>query len=345
MVLLVATFVTLDYVEYVDDFLDGGATMADVFGTYYLHYVPDILRLTSPLAVFLAATYVTARLAQSMQLTALHASGVSLARYARPLVGAAALIAVGMWAFNGWVVPPATAVVHAFQNEYYRDAPERTSGSEIYRQAAPGVVLAMRYYDREQARAFGVQLVQIDTAGGSALGERIDAADMEWVDSLGVWSLRSAVERTFAPDGAERFRRDAKRDTALALTPRDLARSGRDAERLTLPEARAYVKSLERSGVRDRGRPEVAYLAKHAYPVANLIVVLIAIPLAARRRRGGQAVQLAIGLGVAFLYLALQKTVEPLGFVGTIPAAVAVWLPHAAFTVVAAVVWVRAERR
>ena len=343
LALLAATFVTLDYVEYVDDFLDRGATMGQVFGTYYLRYLPGIVQLTSPLAVFLAAIYVTARLAQSMQLTALHASGVSLWRYGRPLVGAAALFSVAMWAFNGWVVPPSTAVVHAFQNEYYRDAPESTAGSEIYRQAAPGVVLGLGYYDRDQARAFRVQLVSVDTAGGQALGARLDASSMEYLDSLGVWRLSGVVERTFA-GGRERFREVAELDTTLALSPADLAQSERDAERLTIPEARAYVATLERSGVQERGQPLVIYYAKYAYPVANLVLVLIALPLASKRRKGGQAVQLGLGLGVAVLYLSLQKTIEPLGYVETLPPLVAVWLPHVVFASVAVVLLVRAGR-
>src|SRR5690606_38346227 len=33
--LLVVFFVVLDYVEYIDDFMDRGATMGQVFGTYY----------------------------------------------------------------------------------------------------------------------------------------------------------------------------------------------------------------------------------------------------------------------------------------------------------------------
>jgi lipopolysaccharide export system permease protein len=87
----------------------------------------------------------------------------------------------------------------------------------------------------------------------------------------------------------------------------------------------------------------VAYYTKFSYPVANLLMVLIGVPMASRRRRGGQAVQLALGLGVAFLYLALQKTIEPLGFVETVPPIVAAWLPHAVFAVVAVgmLLWAR----
>ena len=340
VVLLVATFVVLDLAERIDDFLDRGATTAQILGEYYLYYVPDIVRLTSPLALFLAAVYVTARLAQSMQLTAVQMAGVSTWRFMRPFVLVGALWTVGMLAFNGFVVPKANAVVHAFQNRYYRDAPESGGGSEVVRQTAPGVILAARYFDRERNEAFRVSLVSFDSLG---VEKRLDASQMQYVDSLGVWRAVDVAVRDFS-GGGERYAYHAELDTALTLLPRDLAQSERDAERLTLPEARAYVSSLERAGVTERGRPLVAYHTKIAYPFANLILVLMAVPLAARRRRGGQAAHLALGLGVAFLYLALQKTVEPLGFVQTIPPAVAAWLPHVVFAGVAALLLLRADR-
>lgn len=343
IVLLVLTFVVLDFAERVDDFLDRQATMGQIFGTYYLHYIPEIVRLTSPLALFLSAIYVTARLAQSMQLTAVQMAGVSLWRYMRPIVGAAAVFTVGMLWFNGFVVPRATAVVYAFQNEYYRDAPESGSGSEIYRQTAPGVILSAGFFDRRDGQAFRVTLVSVGDSAGR-LGSRLDASQMEWVDSLGVWRARDVVVRQFGADGTERFRTYAELDTALSVLPRDLAQSERDADRLTLPEARAFVQSLERAGVTERGRPLVSYYARYAYPFANLILVLIAVPLAAVRRRGGQAAQLALGLGVAFVYLAMQKTIEPLGYVQTIAPAVAAWLPHVAFAALAVWLLVRSDR-
>ena len=343
LALLVATFVVLDYVERVDDFLDRGATQREVFATYYLHYVPDIIRLTSPLAVFLAAIYITARLAQSMQLTALHASGVSLLRYLRPLALAGIAIVAGMITFNGFVVPRANRVVHAFQNEYYRDAPENASSGETYRQTSPGTVLAIGFYERDERRAFRVSLVSSDTSEARGLKSRLDAAEMTWIDSLRTWQMRDATLREFQP-GGDRLTEHAVLDTALTVLPRDIAQSVRDTERLTIPEARAFVQSLERAGVRDRGRPLVDYHAKFAYPFANLILILLAVPLAAKRRRGGQATQLGLGLAIAVVYLALQKMTEPLGWSEMLHPATAAWLPHAVFAVVAALLLFAARR-
>ena len=341
--LLVVFFVVLDYVEYIDDFMDRGATMGQVFGTYYLHYIPEIVKLVSPLAVFLAAIYTVARLSQSMQLAALTMAGVSLYRVALPLALCGAAIAGLMLGFNGFVVPPANAVVQDFQNEYYRDAPDGPEMSDLQRQTGPRGVLTVGFYDREAERGYRVGLQEFaegDGHAGRSVVRRLDAQDMAWDDSLGTWRLGDVTERLFAADGTETRTKLGALDTALAVTPRDLARTSRDAERLTIPEARAYVQALRRAGVAEIGRPLVAYHAKFAYPLANLVLVVVGVALAAVRRRGGQAAQFGLGLGVAFVYLALQKVIEPLGYVETVPPAVAAWLPHALFAALAlALLW------
>lgn len=349
--LLAVFFVVLDYVEYIDDFMDRGASLREVFGTYYLHYLPEIVKLTSPLAVFLATIYTTARLSQTMQLAALTTAGVSLFRLMAPLVVAGAAVTGLMLWFNGFVVPPANAVVLDFQQRYYRDAPEGPERGALYRQAAPGSVLAVEFYDPGQARAFRVALLDFETAPGpdstrvpTRLLRRLDATEMTWDSARAVWRLQRVGVRTFAPDGAERQTTRPSLDTALAVLPRDLARTERDAERLTIPEAKAYLASLERAGVRDRGRPAVGYHAKFAYPVANLLLVLIGVPLAARRRKGGQAVQLGLGLLLAFGFLALQKVLEPFGYAGALPPVVAAWAANGVFFVVAIVLLARAPR-
>ena len=77
-------------------------------------------------------------------------------------------------------------------------------------------------------------------------------------------------------------------------------------------------------------------------PSLSLLVTL-SLPLAGVRRPGGQAVQLGIALGVAFLYLVLQKIGEPLGYSGTIPPLIAAAIPHVVFAVLAIVILKRAR--
>lgn len=342
IVALIVFFILLHYLEYIDDFLDRGATMREVFLVYYPSYIPEIVRLISPLALFLACVYLTGKLAQELQLVALQTSGVSLYRLLLPYLLVGFTVTGAMLWFNGWVVPVTNRTVLEFDQKHLKDAPRRIDVSNLHRQHRPGVLVTVRYYDRRDSVAHHVSLQQFD--GGRRLVKRIDAPRMTWVDSLQVWRLRDATIRSFTEGQPERRRRVATLDTSLVVYPRDLARTERDVQAMTIPTAAEYVDALRRSGAGSLGRPLVHFHSKFSYPFANLILVLIGVPLAAVRRRGGQAVQLGLGLLTAFAYLALQKLTEPFGYAGDVSPLLVAWLPHATFLLVALGMLVQARK-
>lgn len=338
---LIIFFIVLHWVEYSDDFLDGGATAVEVFTVFYPNYIPEIVRLTSPLALFLSCIYVTSTLAQELQLIALQTTGISLYRLMRPYVIVGLGVTAFMFGFNGWIVPRANDVVVRYENEYLPHGNQPTSTSEVHRRESPETILSVGYYDQERKRAYDVSLQRFD--GPTRLASRLDAERMEWVDSLRTWRMEDVVHRTFNKEGLAEEKQSSV-DTTLHIYPRDLARSQTDVAAMTIPNARNYLLALRRAGVGDLERPLVAYYNKFAYPFANLILVLIGVPLSSVRRRGGQATQFGIGLLTAFVYLSLQKLTEPFGYAGTLPPAVTAWLPHLAFAVISLLVLWRTRK-
>ena len=338
---LIIFFIVLHYVEYIDDFMDRGATMRDVFLLYYPNYIPEIVRLTSPLALFISAIFLTSRLSQRLELASLQTNGVSLYRLLLPYAMAGVLISVFMFGFNGWVVPQTNRVRLAFEQDYTKDAPGRAEYANIHRQNAPGSILSVNFYERKSMTATSVTLQQFSDEG--RLLQRIDANRMVWNDSLRSWTLVHPVIRSFDEFGETGRVEQARLDTVLSLGPRDLARVQGDVEAMTIPEARDYLQTLERTAANRTGPSLVAFHTKFSYPLANLILILLAVPLASVRRRGGHAVQLGIGLFVAFAYLAVMKLTEPFGYAGTLSPLVAAWLPHVLFALVAAWFLLRAR--
>lgn len=333
---LIVFFIVLHWVEYSDDFLDHGATIKEVFTVFYPNYIPEIVRLTSPLALFLSCIYLTGTLAQQLQLTALQTSGVSLYQLLRPYASVGLLITVAMFGFNGWIVPKTNEVVVRYESEYLDRGGSSVETSEIHRQNGPNSILSVGYYDVDQKQAHNVSLQQIE--GASGLAARLDAERMEWVDSLDTWHMEEVTQRWFLAGGEQTKRTIPSLDTTLSVLPKDLARTKSDVAAMTIPAAANYLQSLRRSGVGQLERQLVAYYNKFAYPLANLILILIGVPLASVRRRGGQAMRFAIGLFVAFLYLSIQKLAEPFGYSGALSPALTAWLPHLTFAVVALVV-------
>jgi len=329
---LIVFFVVLHWVEYSDEFLDNGATVGEVFTVFYPSYVPEIVRLTSPLALFLSCIYLTGTLAQELQLSALQTSGVSLYRLMRPYVVVGGLVTVFMFGFNGWIVPRTNEVVVQYENEYLTPGDQTFDTREIHRRNGPESILAVGYYDNDGRRAHTVSLQTFD--GPSRLTRRVDAERMDWIDSLNTWRMYDVTIRCFRARGSVE-RSVTNLDTTLQVYPRDLERSKNDVAAMTIPTARTYLQTLRRAGVDQLEKSLVAYYTKFAYPFANLILVVIGVPIASVRRRGGQALRFAIGLLVAFAYLSAQKLTEPFGYAGTLDPVVTAWLPHVLFAAVA----------
>lgn len=338
---LVICFVIFHYVEYVDDFMSRGATMRLVFLEYYPNYIPEIVKLISPLALFLACIFLTSRLAEEMQLTALLASGVSLYRIFVPYVVVGAFWVAVMFFFNGYLVPESNRFRLQFENQYFKDSDRKIDTNNLHRQNAPGGILTVRFFDDRSGTAHQVSLQQYDADG--RLQRRVDAQEMSWVDSLGIWRLRSPVMRDFYQDGEHRTTASEK-DTLLNILPRDLARTDRDVEALTIPESEEYVASLERAGASDLSSALVLYHAKFAYPFANLVVMLLAFPFASVRSRRGKTVQVGIALFVAFVYLAAMKLTEPFGYSGELHPVVTAWAPHLLFALFGGILLLRVPK-
>ena len=339
---LIIFFVVLHYVEYIDDFLDRGATMKDVFFIYYPNYIPEIIRLTSPLAVFISAIFLTSRLAQKLEFSSLQTAGVSLYRLMAPFIVAGILITGFVFWFNGWIVPQTNRTRLAFEQDYTKDGPSRAEYANIHRQNAPNSILSVNFYERKSKTATSITLQTFSNSG--SLVERIDADRMTWDDSLGVWHVVSPVIRNFDAQGQRERRQLGAMDTTLSILPRDLARSQGDVDAMTISEAKSYLETLERTAANHTGQSLVAYHSKYSYPFANLILILLAVPLASVRRRGGQAVQMGLGLFIAFVYLALMKLIEPFGYAESLSPLLASWLPHVIFLVFAVVVVFRARK-
>ncbi|HEX7069157.1 MAG TPA: LptF/LptG family permease, partial [Rhodothermales bacterium] len=125
LAVLIVFYIVLHYVEFIDDFMDRGASQRDVFLVYYPNLVPEIVRLTTPLALFLTCVYLTGRLAQEFQILALQTSGVSLYRLMVPFTLVGVILTAAIFAFSGWIVPVTNDTVLDFEQQYLKDAPRQ----------------------------------------------------------------------------------------------------------------------------------------------------------------------------------------------------------------------------
>src|SRR5438876_4849651 len=88
------------------NFVGKGLPWGAIFEVFALS-IPFIIAMTLPMAVLVAVLYTFSRLAADNEITAMQASGISLARVVTPVLGGAAAVAVCALLWNDQLLPRA----------------------------------------------------------------------------------------------------------------------------------------------------------------------------------------------------------------------------------------------
>lgn len=329
LMVLIFIFMIIDFSENSDDFADRGATMSQIWSEYYLNYIPEMVRLVTPVAIFVACLFITGQMTERMEIIALKAAGVSLYRLALPFLFFGGSVAIIVSYLDGFVIPKSNAERIIFENRYLTGKSDRIDRGGIYRQESPETIFHVTYFDPTTNIGLGATFTTFEDG---AITRIANAQRIEWIDSTEVWEFNQYKVRDFNESGyTEMIIADL--DSTFNILPRDLARRSSDLYQLTYPEAVYYIESIERSGAGGANLPKVQLYGRIAYPISIFVVCLIGFSLASVKRSGGKGFYVAMGLVISFIYLVFMKVIEPFGAAGSIDPLIAAVLPHAVFLV------------
>ena len=330
LAVLICIFILIDFSENSDDFADRGATLAEIWGEYYLNYIPEMTRLVIPVAVFTACLFLAGQMTERLEIVALKASGVSLYRLVVPFLFIGVFLAAIVSYLDAYVIPASNAERIEFEQRYLSRTGDRIDRGGIYRQDSDSTILSINFYDANADVGYRVHLIEFND---DMITRVVQANRMMWVDSTSNWITDRAKIRTFENGTVTEY--DTERQFFdINILPRDLTRRTSDIYQLTYPEAFEYIASIQRIGAGGIELPKVQLFGRIAYPISIITVCLIGFALAAERRKGGKGFYLASGLGISFIYLAMIKVIEPFGAAGTVSPMFAAIFPHAFFLVV-----------
>lgn len=355
-------FLVIDLMEKLDDFIDAGVELPVIL-EYYVHFMPEIIKLMTPVAMLLGALFVTGRIAQQNELAAMKSSGMSLYRFILPFLGVAFVVSLVSIYFNGWVVPFSNHKKFDIERVYLRKSSTATGRFNIYFQEGRTRLVSVGFYESTTRTARRVSIEDFSDTNLTVLVRRFDAQQMKWVDeqaaardsafssgfplenkeSKGGWELVDGVERTLARGREEMRPFDNLPVGRLSLTPAEIEEKQRKPDEMDYNELRAFIESQQRSG-QEVSRWLVDYHSKIAFPFASLIVVLFGVPFSANKRRSGVAVEFGISVAVTFIYLAFMKTSQVFGYNGDVNPLLTAWLANIIFIGAAMINLARAQK-
>ena len=337
LLLSIFTFIYLliDFLDHIDNFIDYKSRWFEI-AEYYLYKTPFIILQMSSISVLLAVIITFAVMHRHNEITALKASGISVFRVTIPFILLGLFISLANFVLAEGLVPAANVRVNQLWRYEMRHEESRAQAVSEARYKgwyrAERAIYNVRRFRDKPGVIEGVSLYFFDEE--FKLTRRVDAQRGVYQD--GMWTFYSGTDKTIGDKGHFKTADFEEKQILLQVKPEDFQYEEKTADQMGLAELDAFIAQLKREGY-DTTYYRIDRQVKFSLPFVCTVLILIAIPLTLRQNREAvMARGAAIGVGVAFAYLAFFAISRSLGHSQTLPIVLAAWLPNIVFSLTGA---------
>ncbi len=342
----ILVFALIDFVGNIKTWL--ARDMKDV-GDYYLSYLPYMLYLISPVALFIAVIASVGNMARHLEMCAMQSSGQSPFKTLLPIFLIGILVSVGSYEMSELWLPDANHRRFEIMetNAQKRKNPrikEKQNFTFIDNEKASWY---FKFYSGSKKMGRDVVLLLRDEG---RLVERYDARIVRWIEpdsnSAGYWRMEHGFHRVFRKDGTVSvtpYQRESLLNR-LNTHPDDLINERQLSDEMDSKMVKQRIDVLRRSG-EDTRVMETALHFKRSAHWMNLVVLLIGAALCHRyKRSGGLSQKFGVGLLIVFSYYILERIGLKMGENGALTPFMAAWISHYVYALLASVMLYRSFR-
>jgi LPS export ABC transporter permease LptG/LPS export ABC transporter permease LptF len=322
-----AVFVVVDLVQTLDRYLRMKPPLGYIV-EHFLYRLPAALHQGLPMIMLVTTIFLFLTLSRNHELTALKAAGVSLYRVSAPVLGVGAVIAVGAGLFQELVLP----VLNEWGDEVDQvkirgQAPRHLRSRErLWVRSGESRFYRVELLHPGSNDMQGVTILEIDRE--FRLVDRLDARRAHW--TVDGWELNDGASWQIGEDGKAQTVPFVWTTVDLKEEMQDFIKLQQSVSLMSFSQLRQYIAQLEAAGFQIR-KYLVELYAKIAFPLANLVMVLVAIPFAVHSPRGGRLVGLGLAIIIMAGYLVAHSAALSLARADLLPPLIAAWTANIIF--------------
>ena len=331
LLILIPIAIAIDVSEKIDNFLEHpNLGLNEVLNDYYLNFIIYYTNTFMPLALFIAVILFTSKLSNNTEIIAITNAKVSFTRFMYPYFIGATLITILSLGMNHYVVPNSSKIRKAFEKKYINNSKQKNAlkyVSDFSLQLTDSTYIFIRSFNTENNVGNDFNS---ETYNGLELISKLSADRLSYNNKDSIFTLNRWRKRLVYKDKDSIFS-GIKMDTVFNFTPKDLIYKSAFAQEMPSNELVAFINISKKRGVKNLNAYLVELYKRSSLPIASYILTIIAVALAFRKRRGGTGVNLAVGVGIMFLYVFFMKVGEVLGSVAGVNSLSYVWIPNILF--------------
>jgi LPS export ABC transporter permease LptG/LPS export ABC transporter permease LptF len=335
----VALFVVIDLLDDLDRYVRHKPPLRYIV-QHFVYRLPVDVHARLHIVTLVATVFVFLAMSRHQELTAMKAAGISLFRASAPVLALALLTSGATGLFQELFVPDLNQRGDELDRVKILGMPPRHLWvrQRVWFRSTDTRFFRLDLVDPTSNEVRGLTVLEIDR--DFRLLNRLDAGRAQWTPDGWILSAGALTEI----DARGRIRTVPFARTALEMPERfdDFTEIQRPIDQMSFTELRAHVERLQASGYQVK-KHLVKLYSKLSFPVAHLVMALVAIPLAVQAPRGGRLA--GIGLAIAILagYMLVDYSATAFARADLLPPLMAAWTANIIFLGIAAALLVRAR--
>lgn len=320
----------------------GSASAADVVKLFLLK-LPNVARLTFPMAMLLGSLLGMARISSTGELVAFRACGLGIARLAVPVLCLSFVVFLCSLFIGEGLVPLSARAEFELTNRILNRTEAWLKGNDLVQQRRSSDGLELVYIGTLRDELISnVVVVEIQNSGEV----RITRAD-EAIWDKSSWFYRKGSTVSISPEGlgrvvppdtggvvpstAIRFE-GVYRQLPIHDSPSALSAIGQDTrpESMTYQQLKLKIDVMRERGVRSTEilRDETELYTKIALPFSSVVFALIGLPLGIQNNRSGGSMGFGLSILIILVYYVIMTLGRAMGEGGSLIPILAAWLPN-----------------
>lgn len=315
----------MELINRIDDFMPHKPLFNDLI-LYGLLNIPGYFLYTMPVCILLSSLFVIGNAGRRRETTAIKSSGGSLKKVLSIFIITGFIMTFLAFLIGEFISPPALRRAHELREDLSRSGLKKQGvfwGDTIWLRSK-NVIVKIDLYLPDKEIIKGISIFHMD---GDMLSERIEADYAEWRPAWegnkqkgGLWVLKNGRAYNIRTGEISTF----TERPAEIVHPRVFRKGARRPDEMNLKELLSYMTRLKEAGFRNN-KLIVDTQSRLAYPLINLIMMILGISLAISGEMRSGLITAAIGIGISLLYWLCLSLALSMSYTGIMPAYAGPW--------------------
>ncbi len=339
LAVVVGLYIIVEFFNKADNFMEAGLPISRLL-RYLQLMLPQIITQITPVGILLAILIAFGLMNKNNEIIALKSGGVSVYYLLRPVLTIAVFLSILLFCLSEIIVPITISKANKIWLMEVKNKPTMTSKQKNIWIKGHRAIYFIKYFNPQNRSVSGVILNFFDNE--FKLARRVDAN--RGLYNKGKWVFYDSMEQVLDRETENyNVQFHAQKVEAVDFLPEDLMRVFKKSEEMDIAELFRYIKEVELEGY-DAKAFRVDFHARFAYPVLSVIVCIMGIGIAVKRKsREGPSVSIAFGAALVFLYWVLHSFCLSLGYGGLLPPVISAWISNIIFSCYAVLNLINAE--